>query len=168
MHLRTRACRTNAHAHATFSTEHNDRKLLAFLLLSKVNCRFKQHASSYFMSQDWQCGRFALAQQVAESGAVKKSGPGPLPLPSLMDAADTVPCDGLQPATVLPFWATRAENGFTTCCAPGRETLRMQFSDHACDHPEKCRCQAPFMNNDDHASQNMHSSLSLASLQDSD
>ena len=45
--------------------------------------------------------RDALAQQVAESGAVKNSGPGPL-LPPPTDAADTVPCDGVQPATVLP------------------------------------------------------------------
>lgn len=55
-----------------------------------------------------------LAQQVAESGAVKKSGPG-LPEPPLgMDAAETLPAVcGEQLDTLLPFVATRAENGFT-------------------------------------------------------
>jgi hypothetical protein len=56
----------------------------------------------------------ALAQQVSESGAVKKSGPGP-PEP-LTEAALTVPCCGVQPATVEPFCATRCENGFTMSC----------------------------------------------------
>jgi len=53
---------------------------------------------------------------VAESGAAKKSGPGPPLLLSPMDAAETVPAEGVQPDTVLPFVARRAEKGFTTCC----------------------------------------------------
>ena len=49
--------------------------------------------------------RSALEQQVAESGAWKFSGPGPLEsLAAPMDAADTVPgVVGVHPATVPPY-----------------------------------------------------------------
>lgn len=97
-----------------------------------------------------QHGEHSLAQQVAESGAVKKSGPGPPLLLLPMDAAETVPCDGMQPATVLPLWATRAEKGFTTCCMPPRQNHHMAYLTahfswkfpRCIAHPQKT-CTAP-------------------------
>ena len=49
--------------------------------------------------------KILLEQQVAESGAWKLSGPGPLEsLAAPTDAADTVPgVWGVQPATVCPY-----------------------------------------------------------------
>lgn len=49
--------------------------------------------------------RSALEQQVAESGAWKFSGPGPVEsLAAPTDAADTVPgVVGVHPATVPPY-----------------------------------------------------------------
>lgn len=73
-------------------------------------------------------GGCALAQQVAESGAVKKSGPGPPLLLSPMDAAETVPAEGVQLDTVFPFVARRAEKGFTTCCTEQQEGAQAKAS----------------------------------------
>lgn len=59
----------------------------------------------------------ALEQQVAESGASKASGPGPLASEVGTDAAETVPGPvGVHPATVDPYEATRCEKGLMTLC----------------------------------------------------
>ena len=57
----------------------------------------------------------ALEQQVSESGAMKVSGLGLVP-PLLMEAAETVPVEGVHAATVFPAAATRAEKGLMTFC----------------------------------------------------
>ena len=70
---------------------------------------------------------------MAESGASKELGPGPLlSLVDPMEAADTVPdvC-GVQPATWPPILATRPEKGLMICCSHKAQASNLQYTSQA-------------------------------------
>ena len=91
-------CCSHLHAHSRVQNQRNT-------ALAAAAARQRWHTCMDLAQCCWRVARSALEQQVAESGAWKASGPGPLEsLAAPTDAADTVPgAVGVHPATVPPY-----------------------------------------------------------------